>query len=224
MKGKYLLAFMVAGILLFTAVALGTTCTKYDEVNTTVIMDSDITCTINGKTVTNGQTVSVNPNFSKVKICVSSEYELPIGVAGIWKSDKETVTASSTDSSIVKSGEIGALFGHGTYNGTLRVFFTADDSDLADITLTFKITGDIMVRTEGVSLTDGCQHTFHGDSTINVTTNDGQRHNITYSGSWSNDCGMSSGASGNDLATSTTIYITDMIYFDPAYGTMTISI
>lgn len=224
MKGKYLFAFMVAGILLFTAVALGTTCTKYDEVNTKVIMDSDITCTINGKTVSNGQTVSVNPNFSLVKICVSSEYDLPIGVAGVWNSDGDTVTASSTDDSIVRSGEVRALFGHGTYDGTLRVFFTADDSDLADIILTFTIDSRITVRSQGVTINNGDQFTFHGDSTINVITNDGQRHDISYSGSWSNDCGMSSGASGSELGSDITIYIEDFIYFDPAYGTMKISI
>jgi len=224
MNGKYLAAFMVAGMLVFIALSLGITSCKYDEITSTVIMDDDITCTINGKVVHNGDTVTVNPTFGKVKIHVDSEYALPIGIAGIWKSDKETVTASSTDSSIVQCGEIKAAFGHGTYTGTVRVFFTADDGDLAPITLTFKISDGLMVRSQGISITDGSQFTFDNDSTINVTTTDGQRHNIKYSGSWSNDCGMSSGASGEELGEATTIYITDTMYFDPGYGTMTISI
>ena len=224
MNGKYLAAIMVAGMLVFIVLALGVTSFKYDEITSTVIMDDDLSVTINGKTVHNGDTVTVNPYFGKVTIRAESEYTLPIGIAGIWKSDKETVTASSTDSSIVKSGEIKATFGHGSYDGTVRVFYTADDSDLAPITLTFKISDGLMVRSQGISITDGSQFTFDNDSTINVTTTDGQRHNIKYSGSWSNDCGMSSGASGEELGEATTIYITDTMYFDPGYGTMTISI
>ena len=224
MKGKYLLAFMVVGILLLTVMCLGVTYNKYDEVTSQVIMDEGITCTINGKAVADGDVVTVNPNFGKLKICVDSQYELPIGVAGIWKSDKETITASSTDSSIVKSGEIKAMFGHGSYDGTLRVFFTDDDGCLADIVLTFKISDGLMVRSQGISITDGAQFTFSGDSTINVTTADGQKHNIKYSGSWSNDCGMSSGASGNEYGESATINILDTMYFDPGYGTMEITI
>ena len=221
MKGKYLAAIMVAGMLVFIALSLGVTSTKYDEVTTTVIMDDGIACTINGKTVTNGSTVAVNPDFSKIKVHVESNYQLPICIAGIWTSDKETVTGSCTDGSIVSSGDLKVTVGHGSYNGTLRVFFT-DDGDLADIILTFTIGSGITVRSQGITINDGDQFTFHDDSTINVTTNDGQRHDISYKGSWSNDCGMSSGASGSELGSEITIYITDMIYFDPAYGTMSI--
>ena len=57
-----------------------------------------------------------------------------------------------------------------------------------------------------------------------MTTNDGLRHNVSYKGSWNNDYGMSGGASGEELGSSVTIYIVDMMYFADGHGTMEIHI
>ena len=61
-------------------------------------------------------------------------------------------------------------------------------------------------------------------SGVQVTTVDGKSHEITFKGTWSNSSGMSSGASGSKLGTSTTIYIVDTMYFDAGNGTMDVGV
>ncbi len=65
--------------------------------------------------------------------------------------------------------------------------------------------------------------TFPRDATLNVSTIDGMRHNITYGGSWSNAAGENGSTSGSNLAVSTQVIIPDTIFFGKATGTMSIS-
>ena len=224
MRGITLATLMVVGILAVAATAIGLSYAKYDEATTTVTIEDGIKCCINGKEVSNGDTVTVKLEAAKLKIEVCSEYEQPIGYAGKWTSNDHTVTSSKTDDSTVKSGTFTVDLNHGKYNGILRIGFMDGDGDLANVVLKFTIGEGITVTSGSDEIKDGDTYTFIGDSKIIVKTNDGQRHDVKYSGSWSNDCGMSGGASGQELNSSVTIDIIDMMFFDDGHGTMDIHI
>ena len=210
---------MAAGIVLFAATAIGLSYAKYDETTTEVFIEDGITCTINGKEVSNGETVTVKTGEYDLKIKVDSEYDLKIGIAGEWSSDQRTVSGHDFDSK-----ELRVAMGHGTFSGKLRIGFIDGDGDLGNIILRFTIGEGITVTHGSDEIKDGDTYTFTGDSVIAVKTNDGQRHDVRYNGSWSNDCGMSGGASGVELGSSVTISIIDMMYFDDGHGTMDIHI
>ena len=108
--------------------------------------------------------------------------------------------------------------------GTMNIMCSNDEgaSDLAPIKLTFSIDPNVKVMHGGDEIKDGDVYTFTGDSILNATTVDGLEHTIAYSGSWSNPDGMSSGANGYELGTSTKIEIMDTMYWSEATGTMTI--
>lgn len=224
MKGITLFALMTAGFILFAAAAIGVAYAKHDEVTTTVVLEDGITCTINGKAVSNGDKVTVKSEGGYLNVHVESNFEQGIGYAGTWQSVSNTVTSSCTDNTVSKCGDFKIAFNHGEYNGRINIQFFDGDGDLAAINLTFTITGDISVSWSGGDITNGQTVSFPGDSKITVKTNDGQRHEVSYSGSWSNPDGMSGGASGGELNSTVIIDIVDCIYFDPATGTMNISV
>ncbi len=219
MKGITILALMTAGFVLFAGIALGVTYAKYDEATTTVTIDNGITCTINGKEVSNGETITVTPDLGSLRIHVESDYALPIGISGGWQSGDDIVTAECNDAT-----DYTVNLGHGKFVGELMIGFIYDSSDLGAVILTFTITDDITVKAGGTTINNGDTYTFNGDGQIIVTTNDGEKHNVKYNGSWSNPDGMSGGASGQELNSSVTIYITDMMFFSDGHGTMDIHI
>ena len=218
MKGITLFALMAAGFVLFAGIAIGLSYTKYDEITTTVEVGDGITCTINGKEVSNGETITVPADLGALKVHAETDYDLPIIIAGKWTSDSKTVSDYRIDAK-----DMNVNVGIGKFTGKLIVKFT-DDGDLGAVVLTFTIGDGITVKCGGDEIKNGDTYTFDGDSSVIVTTNDGQKHDIKYSGSWSNDYGMSGGASGVELGTSATIYIVDMMYFGDGHGTMDIHI
>ena len=219
MKGTTLAVLMVVGILAFAALAIGVSYAKYDEATTVVSIENGITCTINDKEVHNGDTITVRTGEYNMKIRVESEYDLPIGIAGKWTSDTRTVTCCDLDTK-----ELVVAFGHGVFDGKLAIGYTADDGDIAAVVLKFTIGDGITVTHGSDEIKDGDTYSFPNDSTIVVKTNDGQRHNVKYNGSWSNDYGMSGGANGEELGSSVNISIIDMMYFGDGHGTMEIHI
>lgn len=219
MKGIVLTALMIVGILLFAGTAIGLSYTKYDEVTTTVYIEDGITCTINDKEVRNGDRITIPTGNDSLRIHAVSNYVLPIGIAGKWCSETRTITEY-----LIDANDMEVSFGHGTFEGKLMIGFTAEDSDIAGIVLKFTIGEGITVKCGSDEIKDGDEYRFPNDSKIDVTTNDGQRHDVKYKGSWSNEYGMSGGASGEELGSSITIDIVDMMYFSDGHGTMEIHI
>ena len=209
---------MAAGVILFAGAAIGLSYTKYDELTTTIDLDDGITCTLNGKEVSNGETVTIRQDMGTVRIHLESEYPIPIIMGALWKSSDRTIMASSLD---CKGCDV--QLGHGDFTGRFIAHYQGD-GDLANVVLKFTIGEGITVSAGGTQINDGDEYTFVGDGTITVTTNDGQRHDVKYKGSWSNEYGMSGGASGNELNSTVSISIVDMMYFSDGHGTMEIHI
>ena len=92
MKGKILFALMIVGILVFAGIAVGVAYSKYGDVTTEVVMDDGLTCTINGKEVKNGDTITVNLQSTKLNVCVNTEKATRIACTGWWQSSNDRIT------------------------------------------------------------------------------------------------------------------------------------
>ena len=183
MKGIILFSLMAAGFILFAGIAIGVNYTKYDEVTTTVTIDDGITCTINGKEVSNGDTVTVSMDLAKMNVCVKSDYDQPIGYVGSWTSGSDTVTSSQKDSSVSHCGKFVINFNHGSYTGSMKIKFFAGD-EMQTISMKFHISSDVTVTIAGTQINDGDSYDFKNDIKVSVSANDGQKHNISYSYWW----------------------------------------
>ena len=218
MKGITVATLMVVGMLAVMAVCVGLSYAKYDEATTTVTLDDGITCTINGKEVSNGDTVTVKLEAAKLKIKVSSEYDQPIGYAGKWTAGDNTVTSSKTDDSTVGSGEFIINLNHGKYTGAIKIKFVSADMSGQKITFKFSIAEGLNVTYGSTAITDGESIEFTDDTIyINVATADGQKKNISYSYWWGDSSEGGSG-SGSEYNTSIQIIIDNMAFFDPQPG------
>jgi hypothetical protein len=91
----------------------------------------------------------------------------------------------------------------------VELTFSIDDSKLK------VVCGDREIKDKDVI-------TFEEDSSLTVTTLDGQRHTIDYAGSWQNDAGMGESSSASVLTNSLSIPI-DCVYGGKATGNMSIS-
>lgn len=218
MKGITLATLMIVGILAFAALAIGLSYAKYDEATTTVTLDDGIKCCINGKEVSDGDTVTVKLEAAKLKICVSSEYDQPIGYAGKWTCGDKTVTSSKTDDSTVKSGEFVIDLNHGSYTGAIKIKFVSADMNGQKITMKFTIADGLNVTYGSTTVNNGDSIEFTEDTIyISVATADGEKKNISYS-YWWGDSSESGSGSGSEYNTSIQIIIDNMAYFDPQPG------
>ena len=222
MKGKILFALMVVGILVLAGLCVGVAYTKYDSVSTTFTIDDGITVTVNGKEVANGDTVTYTPDMGRMKICVESEYDQYIGYTGRWTSAQDSVSKSFTDKSVKNSGEFTVEFGHGSFTGDMKIAYV-DGDEYQTLTMTFNITGDVTVVSEGVEVKNGDVKPYNTDIHITVTANDGQKHNINWS-YWWGDSSESGSGNGSEYNSSTSFTVENMAYFDPHNGSVTISI
>ena len=194
-----------------------------DEVTTKVSIGAGLTCTINDEQVSNGQEL-VLKETSELKVCVKSVDLVQIRAAGTWSSDKNVYGDVFTTDSPVKEACFTFKLNHGKFCGKLDLINMAEDSgDINPIHLKFSFDeSKLKVSCGGSEIKDGDTFTFDGDSTVSVESKIG-RVNISYSGSWKNADGMSGGARGNNLGTSASISIMDMMFFSDGYGDMKIT-
>ena len=226
MRATTILAACVAVALVVAVAAVCTNMTKNDQVTTEVLMDDGMTCTINGKEVANGDTVTVSLDMGNMKIHVDSQASGKLAVCGLWSSDDGGASILKNTGKAVTSADFAVKFvKHGTFKGAMYISNDAADGDLAPIILKFTVDESMVtVKNGGTVIHNNDVVTFTNDSELQVTTVDGKSHEITYKGTWSNSSGMSSGASGSELGTSTTIYIVDTMYFDAGNGTMEVGV
>ncbi len=226
MRETTILAVAVVVAMVAAGAAIGMNIMKHDEITTEVLMDDGMTCTINGTEVANGDTVTLSLTGGAMSVHIDSQIHGKIAVCGLWASDSaSTSVLKSTDSAATAADFHVRFVRHGTYKGAMYISNDAADGDLAPIILKFTVDESMVtVKNGGTVIHNNDVVTFTNDSELQVTTVDGKSHEITYKGTWSNSSGMSSGASGSELGTSTTIYIVDTMYFDAGNGTMEVGV
>ena len=215
---------MAVGILVFAVTAIGLSYAKYDEATTTVFLGDGITCTIDGKEVSNGDTVKAPVKGGYLEVHAESATPAIIGYSGMWTDGDKTCTSSGKTDSEVSESDFKIAFNHGSFSGRMSIKNMGID-ELQPIELKFTIDeSKVTVKHGGDVIHDGDSFTIYGDDAFSVSTVDGQKHTITWDGRWSNPDGESSGASGCHYTVSTTITVQDFIYFSKATGTMTVNI
>ena len=192
-----------------------------DETTTTVKIIGGLRCTINGESVTDGQEITVGS--SKLDIHVESASAYQMRAVGSWTSDKGDSGMDEVTRMPVESADFSIQLKHGKNIGRLAIINLAvNDSDIRPIHLAFTIDDSkLKVTSNGTEIRDGDVFTFPGDGKILVESLVGAV-NISYSGQWSNDYGMSGGGSGSEFGENSTIFIEDSMFFDDGHGTMKI--
>ena len=226
MKETAILAVAVVVAMVAAGGAIGMNLMKNDEITTEVLMDDGMTCTINGTEVANGDTVTLSLAGGVMSVHIDSQILGKIAVCGLWASDSASTSVLKGTDSAATAADIPVRFvRHGTYRGAMYISNDAADGNLAPIILKFTIDESMVtVNNGGTVIHNNDVVTFTNDTELQVTTVDGKSHEITFKGTWSNSSGMSSGASGSELGTSTTIYIVDTMYFDAGNGTMEVGV
>ena len=224
MKGIILATLMTVGILVFAGAAIGLSYAKYDEATTTVILEDGITCTINGKEVSNGDTVTVRTEGGYLNVRAESPAPAIIGYSGQWTAGDKTCKSTECTEDEVETFEFKVALSHGSFTGRMVIKDMGGD-ELQPIELKFSIDESKVTVVHGSDVIhDGDTFTIYGDDAFTATTVDGQKHTINWDGHWSNPDGESSGASGCHYTISTTISVQDFIYFEKATGTMKITV
>lgn len=226
MKGIALSALMIVGILLFAGIAIGVNYSKYGEVTTTVEIDDGLTCTINGKEVSNGDTVTVDLEFCKLKVCVNSDAATLIACSGDWSSDGDRVSFSDGTDSEVTCAEFTIDFGKAaSFNGIIVIDKAVDDLDHDPISLYFTYDDKIVVRLNGNEVASGTTLWYKEDIDLEVITVDGEEYDIHWYGSYRNhyDTGDKT-IDGSGHWSSGTIHLECDNYFSTATGKLTIDV
>ena len=192
MKGIVLASLMVVGILVFAGAALGVTYVKYDEATTNIILEDGIKCTIDGKDISNGETVTSNLKGGYLNVHVESDTPIVFGYSGVWYSDDVSETKDGDSAGEVTSYDFKIPFSHGKYNGTLLVRNMASDEYGCPISMVLHFDeSKIMVW---FSMANSYRHdgetvTALGNCVFDVKHVDGTVHTFTWDGSWGNDWG-----------------------------------
>ena len=210
MRGIILASLMVVGILVFAGTAIGVTYAKYDEATTTVTIDDSLKCTINGKDVSNGETITTKLDGGYLKVHVESETPVVIGCSGVWYSDDKTVTEFEETDKEVTSYDFKIPFNHGKFNGKLMIGNKASDGYCCPIQLVLHFDeSKIMIW---FSFDDDFRHdgetvTVLGYDVFGIKHVDGQSHTFSWNGSWGNDKGDYGSISGTDTSTEVAVRI-----------------
>ena len=187
MKGKVLFALMIVGILLFAGIALCVNYANYGDVTTQVLLDDGLTCTINGKEVKDGDTVTVGLEYAKLKVCVSSDTAALIACSGNWKSDSDRVTYDDGTSDTTKHAEFTIDFGKAVhFDGWIFIDNCNSEMDHDAIDLYLDYDDGITVKLIGNGYLSGDTLIYKEDIDLEITANDGQEHDFHWYGSYKN--------------------------------------
>lgn len=210
MKGIIMASLMVVGILVFAGTAIGVTYAKYDEATTQVTVGDGLRCTINGKAVSDGETVTTKLDGGYLKVHVESDTPVLIGCSGVWYSDKNTATEHEETDKEVTSHDFKIPFRHGKYNGKLMISDTASADYCCPIQLVLHFDeSKIMIWFSFANdfRHDGDTVTVLGYDVFGIKHVDGQSHTFSWNGSWGNDKGDYGSISGTDTGTEVSVNI-----------------
>ena len=188
MKGKILFALMIVGILVFAGTAIGVNYSKYGDVTTEVVMDDGLTCTINGKEVKNGDTVTVNLQFTKLKVCVEAEKATRIACSGWWNSSDDRITFQDGTNDEKTCAEFTIEFGKAThFDGSIYIDNCDKEMDHDPICLSLICDFDLItVKIGDKELTEYDSIYYRDDIDITVIAKDGKVHDLHWYGSYKN--------------------------------------
>lgn len=223
MKATTIITLLTAIVVIGTAVAVFQYSDCKDDTCTTVEVGDGITCTINGESVANGDTVCIKRESGKLRIHVESEFDALLGFKGVWTSEGRTVRGAGVADDVCKTADFTVNFDHGEYKGTLLVANLSTDGDLGPINLTFSFDeSKVTVTHAGAEVKNGDVVSFPNDGTFTVESKIG-RCNLSYGYKWSNPDGFSGGGNYSELNTSITGHVINTCYFDAGTGTMDIT-
>ena len=228
MKGIVLASLMVVGILVFAGAALGVTYVKYDEATTNIILEDGIRCTIDGKDISNGETVTSNLKGGYLNVHVESDTPIVFGYSGVWYSDDVSETKDGDSADEVTSYDFKIPFSHGKYNGTLLIKNMASEAYGCPISMVLHFDeSKIMVW---FSMANSYRHdgetvTALGNCVFDVKHVDGTVHTFTWDGSWGNDYGDHGVLQGTQSATEIEVYISSFQSLNaPSHGEITFTL
>ena len=228
MRGIVLASLMIVGILVFAGTALGVTYYKYDEATTTIILGDGLTCTIDGKEVKNGDTITSELRGGYLNAHVESNTPVVIGYVGLWASDGDTEKREGDSSVEVTSYDIKIPFNHGSYNGKLQIWDLADDASGNLITLVLHF--DESKMTLWFSFYDDFRHdgdTVHilGDDVFEVRHVDKQTHDFSWDGYYRDDWGNYKALQGAETTDDVLVRIASYDNYNaPASGEITFTV
>ncbi len=218
MKAGIYSALIVVAIVVVAGLAVFLTYEKNNEIETTVHIEDGLECTVNGKSVSDGGTVTVL-NSGKIEIHVESDSAVRVLFEGRWVHEDHVVEDSRDSETAVESYDIEIEVDKGDYKGTMRIK-AGNADDLCPVTLTFDYdSSKLSASVGGSEVASGSTYSFTSDGEITVTSKTGAA-DIHYDGSWSDGQGSTGGATGYEYGTQTTVYIVNTAYFGEETGTM----
>lgn len=218
MKAGIYSALIVVAIVVVAGLAVFLTYEKNHEIDTAAHIEDGFECTVNGKSVTDGDAVSVLNN-GKIEVHIESSSAMRMLFEGRWVHDGNAVEKSADSETAVDSFDVEIELEKGDYEGSMYVKAYGAD-DLYPVTLTFDYDGtQLSASVGGSEIASGSTYSFTSDGTITLTSKVGTK-NINYDGTWSDGQGGSSGASGYEYGTETAVYVTNTAYFGEMTGTI----
>ncbi len=218
MKAGIYSALIVVAIVVVAGVAVFLTYEKNHEIETEADIEDGLECTVNGKSVSDGGTVSVF-NGGKIKIHVESQSAVRILFEGRWVHQTDVVEHSADSETEVESFDIEIDMEKEDYKGSMYVKAYGAD-DMCPVTLTFDYDStQLSASVGGNEIASGGTHSFLSDGTITLTSKVGEK-DIHYDGTWSDGQGGSSGATGYEYGTEATVYVMNTAYFGEMTGTI----
>ena len=219
---------MVVGILFLAGTALGVTYAKYDEATTEIILEDGITCTINGKEVSNGEKVTSEMKGGYLNVHAESETPIVFGYSGVWYSDDRADVQNGKSTDEVTSYDFKIPFNHGKYNG--RMVIKNDASDSYGYVITMVLHFDESKMTLWFSFYDDFRHdgdTVHilGDDVFEVRHVDKQTHDFSWDGYYRDDWGNYKALQGAETTDDVLVRIASYDNYNaPASGEITFTV
>lgn len=192
MKGIVLTTLMIAGILLFAGTALAVTYTKNDVATTEITLEAGIRCSIDGKDISSGDTITTNLKGGYLNIHVESDTPMVFGYFGEWTSDGTVEIKSGDSSAEVTSYNLQIPFGHGKYDGSLVIRNNGSDAYGYPISMVMHFDEskiNVWFSMANSYRHDGEKVTALGNCVFDISHVDGTPHTFKWDGSWGNDVG-----------------------------------
>ena len=165
-----------------------------DEITTVVAIEDGMTCTIDGKAVSNGEQIVIKEK-SKLDVHVESADAVRIGAAGNWASEKNEYGKVFTTDSAAKKADFTFELNHGKFTGGLLVY-NAIQTDDESCTLYLQFNFDESAATVscgGTEIKNGEVFALNEQGTIDVDSKIGETiidvdAMWSYSGGWTTHC------------------------------------
>ncbi len=193
MDKTMLLTIAAVALVAAAGVYAAVTAVNDDSVTTTVTVNDGIRCTINGKAVSDGDEIKINPMDGKMDIHLESDTPGLLSYVGYWEDGDRSVDKADTVKVPLREADFTVAFDHGKFCGGLTVGMNAYGP--SDNALTLRIFHDEYVR--GVywgdtRVMDGQTMTFlYGEAVLTVRTADNSTK-MMYHADWSSSSGTDS--------------------------------